>query len=214
MLDHQAGARDRELGVKWLPRLGLLVALATPLAAFTLLAAAPPSKAIKTCSRLYQKPPTGDAGPGKAPLLIGDSVVGFAMPKLQKVGYRINAQGCRTFPRGIKALEQEARERKLPKLIVFELGTAGNVKPSHIQKVLKIIGPDRRLGLVTPRVFLGGIDPDAADYHAAAAADPRVFTIDWAESAEPHPEWFHPDLVHPNKEGVGAFTAMLWLAAQ
>ena len=133
------------MGATRLPRFTLLLGVAAALAGLFLLAAAPPSHAIKTCSRLYQKPPLADIGPGKAPLLIGDSVVGFAMPKLQKAGYRINAQGCRTFPRGIRALNQEARQRGLPKLIVFELGSAGNVKPSHIDKVLKIIGPKLKL---------------------------------------------------------------------
>ena len=131
------------------------------------------------------------------------------MPQLQKAGFRINAQGCRTFLRGITALKREANRRKLPELVVFELGTAGRANLGMIQKVLTILGPDRRLALVTPRKFLGGVDPDAKVYHQAAAVDPRVTVIEWAERAEAHPEWFHPDLVHPNKRGVKEFVSML-----
>lgn len=161
------------------------------------------------CSRVYHKPPLANAGPGPPPLLIGDSVVGFGMKQLQRLGYRINAQGCRTFARGITALKREARKRPLPKLVVFELGTAGKANLGMVEKVLNILGPNRRLALVTPRKFLGGVDPDAAVYHAAAAQDPRVKVIKWAERSEPYPNWFHPDLVHPNDRGVKAFTKML-----
>jgi hypothetical protein len=174
------------------------------------LAIAPAADAVETCSRLYEKPANGDAGPGRAPILYGDSVVGFAMPQLQRVGFRINAQGCRTFRRGIAALKREAREHKLPRFVVFELGTAGDATPAQIRKVLRILGPKRTLGLVTPRLFFGGIDPDAEDYKVAAQRYPdRVVVIPWAEFGEQHPEWFHPDMVHPNDEGVKAFVTFL-----
>lgn len=191
------------------PGVGVRLALAAILAATGLALLPSHAAAIKTCSRLYELPPTGDAGPGRAPLLIGDSVVGFAMPKLQKLGYRINAQGCRTFPRGITALKRESRRRKLPGLVVFELGTAGDVTQAHIRRVLDIIGPDRRLALVTPRVFQGGVDPDWLDYWIAADRDRRVTVLDWALLAEPHPEWFYGDLVHPNPQGVKEFVNLL-----
>ena len=180
MLDHSAGVRGSFRGHS--ARLGVAVALFC-LAVVAALGVTVPqaSSDAGICSRVYHKPPTGNAGPGPAPLLIGDSVVGFAMPELQRIGYRINGQGCRTFARGITALKREARKRSLPDLVVFELGTAGKANLGMIEKVLAILGPDRRLGLVTPRVFLGGVDLDAAIYHAAAALDPRVTVIEWAE---------------------------------
>ena len=165
--------------------------------------------AIPTCSPVHHEPPKGDAGHGPAPLLIGDSVTGFAIPELQRVGYRINGQGCRTFPRGIKALKREAHRRPLPDFVVFELGTAGDVKNWMIAKVLDILGPDRALGLVTPRTFFGGIDPDAALYHAAAARDPRIRVIPWAEWSDGNPGWLLADNVHPTDEGIAALTWML-----
>jgi hypothetical protein len=209
MLDDRAGVRGGLVGVFTTGWLHAAVALAVALA---LLALRPPADAgaIATCSRVYHKAPTGNApGPGRPPLLIGDSVVGFAMPKLQRIGYRINAQGCRTFPRGITALKREAHRRKLPRLVVFELGTAGDVTQANIDRVLEILGPKRELVLVTPRVFRGGVDPDAADYYRAAERDPRVLVIPWAEYGEQHPEWFYPDQVHPNDEGVSAFVKLL-----
>ena len=191
------------------PGVGARLALAAILVATGLAVLPSNAAAIKTCSRLYEVPPIGDAGLGRAPLLIGDSVVGFAMPYLSELGYRIDAQGCRTFPRGITALKREARKRKLPRLIVFELGTAGDVTQAQINRVLNLIGPDRRLVLVTPRVFQGGVDPDWLDYWIAADRDPRVTVLDWAVLAEPHPEWFYGDLVHPNPQGVKEFVKLL-----
>jgi hypothetical protein len=207
MLNDRAGARGRAGGTA--VRLGLLAAAA--LAAIATLSAAlvDDAGAVKTCSRLYEKPPLGDAGPGPAPLLIGDSIVGQSMPELQRLGYRINAQGCRTFPRGVKALKQEGSKRTLPKLVVFALGTGGDVTQAHISKALAVLGPARKLGLVTPRQFMGGEDPDAADYRAAAAANDRIELIDWAQASAAHPEWFTPDLVHPNNRGVKEFVKLM-----
>ena len=197
-------------------RAGFRGFIAGAVALGALLAAAPATHGIETCSRVYHKPPLGDApGLGKPPLLIGDSVVGFAMKPLQKLGYRINAQGCRTFPRGITALKRESHKRGLPSLIVVELGTAGNVTRQNIARLVQLLGPKRKLVLVTPRKFggasfSGGVDPDAADYHRAAERYPgRVFVTPWAEFGEQHPEWFYPDMVHPNPEGQKAFVDFL-----
>jgi hypothetical protein len=187
--------------------LGALVAL---------LVVVPSAHAIETCSRVYHKPALGHApGHKKPPLLIGDSVVGYAMKDLQKIGYRINAQGCRTFPRGITAIKREAHKRGLPDLVVVELGTAGNVTRQNIARLVQFLGPKRKLVLVTPRKFggrgfEGGVDPDAADYHRAAERYPgRVFVTPWAEYGEQHPEWFYPDMVHPNPEGQKVFVDLL-----
>jgi hypothetical protein len=211
MLDHQAGDRGSLVAALASGK----IRIAAALAAFVgLLAVLGPGEAaaIETCSPVYHKAPKADAGPGKPPLLIGDSVVGFAMPRLTRIGYRINAQGCRTFPRGITALKREAHKRGLPRIVVFELGTAGNVTQDHINQALRILGPKRKLILITPRKFFGGVDRDAADYHRAAKRDPRVAVIPWAEYGEHHPEWFYPDMVHPNKKGVDAFVEFLKVA--
>ena len=192
-------------------------AVALVAALLAILTVSPPAAhGIETCSRVYHKPPLGDApGLAKPPLLIGDSVVGFAMKPLQKLGYRINAQGCRTFPRGITAIKREAHKRGLPSLVVVELGTAGNVTRQNIARLLQLLGPERKLVLVTPRKFggrsfSGGVDPDAADYHRAAERYPgRVFVTPWAEYGEEHPEWFYPDMVHPNPEGQKYFVDFL-----
>ena len=186
------------------------------LALLALLGASPKTaQGIDVCSQTYNLGPTGDA-PGwvKPPLLIGDSVVGYAMQPLRKLGYRINAQGCRTFPRGITAIKREAHKRGLPKLVVVELGTAGNVTRQNIARLLQLLGPKRKLVLVTPRKFgqgfTGGVDPDAKDYHRAAERYPgRVFVTPWAEFGEQHPEWFYPDMVHPNPEGQKHFVNFL-----
>ena len=192
------------------------VAAALAAALLAILIAAPSTHGIETCSRVYHKPALAKApGHAKPPLLVGDSVVGFSMKPLQKIGYRINAQGCRTFPRGITAIKREQHKRGLPKLVVVELGTAGNVTRQNIARLLRLLGPKRKLVLVTPRKFGGrdfdgGVDPDAADYHRAAERYPdRVFVVPWAEFGEQHPEWFYPDMVHPNKEGEKAFVDFL-----
>jgi hypothetical protein len=187
-------------------REGAAVTLA--LAALAILSA-PPADAIDTCSKVYHRAPRVDLGPGPAPLLIADSVVGFGMRGLQDKGYRINAQGCRTFARGVAALADLAHRQTLPRLVVIELGSVGRIKQRQIDRALSIIGPDRVLGLVTPRRFHGGEDPDAERIRAAATRSAQIAVVDWAALSAGHPQWFYGDFVHPTPEGAEAFAQLL-----
>ncbi len=186
MLVDRAGLRGAVLGA--------LVAL---------LVAVPTADGEDFCGRDFHRPPLADAPVlTKPPLFIGDSVGGFAMRAIQREGYRVILRSCGTFPFGINALKREAQKRGIPRIVVFEFGTRGDVTIRNIARVLRFLGPDRKLVLVTPRKWGGGLDPDAADYHRAAERYPeQVFVIPWAEYGQQHPEWFYPDMVHPTVDG-------------
>lgn len=182
--------------------------------AFTLLAApAWAGEEIKPCSKLVLAPPLKDLGPGPAPLVIGDSVAGFSVFELQQAGFRLNGQGCRTFKLGLETLRKIKRKRgdKLPAFIVMELGTVGAVTPKQISRAKTIIGPERVLGLVTPRKFFSGDDlPAGALMRTMAARAPgRVALFDWQQLSFGQDDWFYPDLVHPNERGAYEFATLL-----
>jgi hypothetical protein len=188
-----------------------VVRVATSVVAAIVLAvvAASPATAIEPCSKVYHRAPRVDLGPGPAPLLIADSVVAYGMREIQDQGYRVNAQGCRTFARGVAALAAIADHRPLPDLVVIALGSVGRIKQRQIVRALQIIGPERTLGLMTPRRFHGGEDPDAERIRRAAARSSQIDLIDWAATSAGHPQWFYPDLVHPTPDGADTLATLL-----
>jgi len=79
--------------------------------------------------------PSADAGCGgvetatpkhkvapRPPLAVGDSSMLLALPALARVGYKVNARGCRQFAEGLRLLRDTRRRHQLPHLVVLALG--------------------------------------------------------------------------------------------
>ena len=64
---------------------------------------------------------------GKAPLAVGDSVMLLAVPRLARIGFKVNAQGCRQWGQGERVLRRYKRAEKLPHLVVIGLGADGSI---------------------------------------------------------------------------------------
>src|SRR6476659_193318 len=58
----------------------------------------------------------------RPPLAIGDSSMLLALPALARIGYKVNARGCRQFSEGLRLLRQARRSHQLPHLVVLALG--------------------------------------------------------------------------------------------
>jgi hypothetical protein len=146
----------------------------------------------------------------RPPLAIGDSSMLLALPALARVGYKANARGCRAYPEGLRLLRDEARHHRLPHLVVIALGSDQSVTAGDINRALKILGPNRKLGLVTPRETGGGESNDAAVIRNAGARDPgRIKVLDWVHYSAGHPSWFQPDGLHLTFSGAKAFARLL-----
>lgn len=186
-----------------MPRTARLVLLAAGIA-LTLPATASPGPRIEPCSDVILRNALRNIAPGPPPLLIGDSVAGFSFETIQRAGYRVNAEGCRTFRRGVEALREEASgPRPLPRFVVLELGTAGKIEMGMIEEAHELVGDRRTLGLVTPRAFRGERKARGVrTIRRAATQLKRVRLIDWARFSRGRNEWFHPDRVHPNSRGA------------
>ena len=136
------------------------------------LMAAPPAPAAPAAD-------AGCGGPVRArathrtrhvPLILGDSVMIFAVPALARLGFDADARGCRQVPEALDILRARRRAHALPHLVVLALGTNGYVTPGDIGAVLSLPGPHRVLGLVTPRETGGGSSSDATNIRAARGA--------------------------------------------
>jgi hypothetical protein len=146
----------------------------------------------------------------RPPLAIGDSSMLLALPALARVGYKVNARGCRAYPEGLRLIRDEARHHRLPHLVVFALGSDQSVTGGDIAQALKILGPNRKLGLVTPRETGGGASNDATVIRNAGDRNPeRIKVADWVNYSAGHSSWFQPDGLHLTFSGAKAFARLL-----
>ena len=82
--------------------------------------------AAATCGDTTKARPSKKINPkGRAPLVLGDSVMVFAVPHLAHRGYRANAQECRQFLTGVGIIQDKRARNRLPHLVVLALGTNG-----------------------------------------------------------------------------------------
>jgi hypothetical protein len=147
---------------------------------------------------------------GRAPLAIGDSVMLLAIPRLARIGYKVNARGCRQWGQGEQVLRHYRRAGKLPHLVVMGLGADGSITSRDVRRTLHILGPKRVLGLVVPRELGGGTSHDAdVVRHAARTHRRRILLLDWVRQSRGRGGWFQPDGIHLTHSGAAAYTRLL-----
>jgi len=148
----------------------------------------------------------GGSSGGRAPLVIGDSTMIFAAPVLGGLGLEADAHGCRPFAEGVSMLAARKANGTLPQVAVLALGANGGASAGAISSALGVMGPDRVLGLVTPRNTASA----AAAMRTAAAQHPtRVRLIDWVSFSAEHGGWFAGDGLHVNHEGASAYAHLI-----
>jgi hypothetical protein len=156
---------------------------------------------------------------GPPPIAIGDSTMLLPIPNLNKVGFDVNAKGCRGFRQSVWVARDMRNRGVLPKMVLFNAYGNNGVTEELIRFALKVIGPDRKLILVTAYNADTGEAP-APDtdvlVEAARRYPDRIELLDWVEYSLPHhfvdPEpgaWFTPDLFHPNFDGAEAYAQFL-----
>ena len=177
----------------------LLIVLVTALA-FPAAAAA--------CDESRRSRPTGPSG--DVPLAIGDSVMLGAVDRLVAAGFEVDAKGCRQMAEGVKVLAARGRRGSLPRVVVVALGTNWIVTTTQIRQALRILGPDRVLGLVVPRELASVRTRNRRNIRAAGRRRPeRVKVLDWVRYSSGHSSWFAGDGLHLAAAGARAFTRLL-----
>jgi hypothetical protein len=185
----------------------LRIGLAAALVALVTMVAAPSTQA--GCGGVETATPKHKVAP-RPPLAVGDSSMLLALPALARVGYKVNARGCRQFAEGLRLLRDTRRRHQLPHLVVLALGADASVTARQIQQAKKILGPKRKLGLVTPRESGGGESNDANVIRNAGQRDPQqVKVLDWVHYSAGHSSWFQPDGLHLTFSGAKAFARLL-----
>ncbi len=175
-------------------------ALATvgALFALTLLAG---GSASASCGGTYSYKAKKNANFGKPPLIIGDSTLLLAAPKLAHRGFIANAHGCRQWDEGLAELHHY--KHRYGKVAVMALSSNGSVTDDQVKAALKTAGRKRILGLVTA-YQAGHITEDAKLFRHEAHKHKRILLIDWLHHSRHHPAWFASDGIHVTYEGAAA----------
>lgn len=170
----------------------------------TLLVAAPSAHA--QCGSPRVASAKKDVAKGKPPLVVGDSVMLYAVGPLAEVGFNVNARGCRQWAEGHALLVKRKRRGRLPRLVVMALGANWRITRDDIGRTRRLLGPRRVLAIVTPRESGGWSGADARNARAAAKAHPRnVKAVDWVRFSRGHGSWFSGDGLHLSWAGVRAY---------
>jgi hypothetical protein len=152
--------------------------------------------------------PTKLRTPGAPPLAIGDSVMLGAAERLRRSGFEVDVRGCRQMSEGLGVLAGRRRAGTLPDVAVVALGTNWTVSTGQIRAGLRILGPNRVLGMVTPPESGGVASSDQAVIRAAGRRWPvRLKVLDWvAHSAGRGWSW---DGMHLTPAGAAAYARLL-----
>jgi hypothetical protein len=142
----------------------------------------------------------------RPPLVIGDSTMIFAVPVLARLGMQADARGCRMWSEGVQILRARRHSHSLPHLVVMGLGANWTVTRADIEEALKVLGPDRVLGLIAPREEGGATSSDAYNVRRAGRRHRnRVKVLDWPDYSSRHPYWFSGDGLHMSYQGANAY---------
>jgi hypothetical protein len=160
------------------------------------------------CGGVQHFQPTKLRGPGAPPLAVGDSVMLGAAPQLRRRGFEIDVRGCRQMSEGLALLSARRAGGTLPDVVVIALGTNWTVTTGQIRAALRILGPERVLGLVTPPEVGGVASSDQAVMRAAGRRwRLRVKVLDWVRASAGH-SWTW-DGMHLKPEGAVAYARLL-----
>jgi hypothetical protein len=162
------------------------------------------------CGRTQRFAATKDLGPGRAPLVVGDSVMLGAAEEAAAIGYDLDVRICRPTAEGLDVLRARKRQRRLPRLAVIALGANSDFTRADVRAALRILGPKRMLGLVTPREVPGLSTGDAAKMRAAARRWPgRIVLLDWVQYARKRSGLTYGDGIHLTPSGQRAMARVL-----
>jgi hypothetical protein len=169
-------------------------------------AAAPAPAAQACCIRVQLQPRHPATKP--PPLAIGDSVMIAAAKRLARRGFEVDAREGRFMRSALRILETRRRRDRRPHTVVVALGT--NFPPNYreIRKSLRLLGPRRKLALVTPLRSWRPL-PAQAIWRAKRNHPHRVQILDWAGMAAPHPEWLWGDGTHLRPAGARAYARLV-----
>src|SRR4051812_21163753 len=160
----------------------------------------------RTCGYVHLRPRHFRAG--RAPLALGDSVMLGAAWRLTHAGFESDTLCGRSPRAGLEVLRRRRDRGTLPEVVVVGLGTNATMTYGDVAAMLRVLGPRRKLMLVTATRHWRSVS--GAPMRRAARRHPRrVALVDWAALARRHPGWLWGDGTHLRPRGLPGYTRLI-----
>ncbi|GAB2616005.1 acyltransferase family protein [Pseudactinotalea suaedae] len=160
--------------------------------------------------------PSGSAEEGSGALpsgeeitAFGDSMLYVAAPALTAdfPGIAIDAKSNRQWPQVVEAIRAAVAADTVREVVVIVAGTnAGLRDPAPLEEALDLLGPDRRVVLVTIYHSSSWIEESNENLVQVASEHPNVVVADWYGTITQHLDQLQPDGVHPDMDGMHLFS--------
>lgn len=159
-------------------------------------------------------PAANDAAAEKAKLdvlMIGDSVSVRAIPNFTETfPYgAIDAAVNRQLTVGEDVYRSYAEQGIVGDIVVFALGTNGQVTDEQLDDLLGEVGTDKHVFFVNTRSPQTWMAETNAALERAADRYGNVKVIDWYSASAPHGDWFDGDGTHLSQDGAQAYIDMV-----
>ena len=159
-------------------------------------------------------PAANDAAAEKAKLdvlMIGDSVSVRAIPNFTETfPYgAIDAAVNRQLTVGEDVYRSYAEQGIVGDIVVFALGTNGQVTDEQLDDLLGEVGTDKHVFFVNTRSPQTWMAETNAALERAADRYGNVKVIDWYSASAPHGDWFDGDGTHLSEDGAQAYIDMV-----
>jgi hypothetical protein len=160
----------------------------------------------RTCGYVHLRP--AYFRPGTAPLALGDSVMLGAAWRLTHAGFESDTLCGRSPRAGLDVLRRRRHRGTLPRIVVVALGSNAPMTSRDIGATLRVLGPRRKLMLVTSMRHWRPVS--SGPMRRAARKHPRrVALIDWSRLARRHPGWLWGDGTHLRPSGLPGYTRLI-----
>ncbi|NQX29587.1 acyltransferase family protein [Microbacteriaceae bacterium VKM Ac-2854] len=166
-----------------------------------------------TSSATGSATPTESAVPSPEPLgatvsAVGDSVMLASAPELQLglPALTIDAAVSRQLSAAPDIVRALAATGGLRETLVIGLGTNGAIELETLEEIRDLIGPNRRIVVVSVYAARPWTDEVNATLRAFDQAHRNVALADWSTAIAPHPDLLADDGIHPGPTGGQIYT--------
>lgn len=144
-------------------------------------------------------------------LMIGDSVSVRAIPNFTAAfPYgAIDAAVSRQLTVGEDVYRSYAEQGIVGDVVVFALGTNGQVTDDQLDDLLDEVGSNKHVFFVNTRSPQTWMADTNAALESAAERYSNVELIDWYSASAPHGDWFDGDGTHLSEEGAQAYIDLI-----
>jgi len=142
---------------------------------------------------------------------LGDSVMLGGAYRLAYLvpGIDVDAAVGRQAAAVVNILKQRLDAGELGDIVLLHIGNNGTLSGRQLDEIMAVVGPERRVLLVTLKVPRSW--QDANNRHLAEAAEryANVALVDWQTESSDKPELFGDDLIHLNRDGALVYADLI-----